>query len=31
MYYVNAYHDVIDDFVTIYNFLEMRFILWYIQ
>ena len=23
MYYVNAYYDVIDDFITIFNFLEM--------
>ena len=23
MYRVNAYYDVIDDFITIYNFLEM--------
>ena len=23
MYYFNAYDDVIDDFITIYNFLEM--------
>ena len=23
MYYVNAYYDVIDDFITIYIFLEM--------
>ena len=25
MYYVNAYYDVIDDFINIYNFLEMAF------
>ena len=24
MYHVNAYYDIIDDFKTIYNFLEMQ-------
>ena len=23
LYYANAYYDVIDDFITMYNFLEM--------
>ena len=23
MYYVNPYHDIIDDFIAIYNVLEM--------
>ena len=23
MYYVNAYYDVIDEFITVYNFLNM--------
>ena len=33
MYYVNAYNDVIDDFITImtmYILLEWPFLLWYI-
>ena len=25
IYYVNAYYDVIDDFITIYNFHKMVF------
>ena len=27
MYYINAYYDVIDDIITIYNVLEWPFLL----